>query len=206
MKRSLLLTLLLVLTFSLFGVCQTTFTPIPNPTPALNSVAGEWNAGLCINTGFFNLIHFSFNTAAQTMSITANGYPGTKSFHDFSKDPFVYGFSDAFAYKGDVALTYTYVTVLPDDQTPGLGNKGDKLTTFTTVVPLSTNRYMAIYFRNNDTQDKELYRGTVFAYRSADYIVESLSDFATEGRDLCNAIYNLSTEEQGRVLRQWAKQ
>jgi len=208
MRRFSLFALLFVLAVSLLGVCQTTPTPIPNPTPVLNAFAGEWNAGLCIpkeGGPFFNIIHFSSNAATKTLSITQNGYPGTDSYNDYTKNPFVYSLVEANSYEGDSELVYTFSATL-DKTEEGLGNAGDKITTAFGVVPLKADRFMALYFRHNDTQDKELYQGTVFAYRSADYTVESLSDFATEGRDLCDAIYNLSTEEQGRVLRQWAKQ
>ncbi len=207
MKRFSLFVLLFVLAVSILGVCQTTMTPLPNPTPALNSIAGEWNAGLCINnTGFFNTVHFSFNTAAKTMSITANGYPGTSSYNDFSKGPFVYAFQEANAYEGDSELTYTYSTTLPDSNSPALGNGGDNLLTTVGVIQLSANRYMGIYFRRNATQDKELFQGTIFAERSSDFTANGLSNLATDGRNLCNAIYNQPASAQGQAIRRWAKQ
>jgi hypothetical protein len=205
MKRFALFTLLFVLAVSLLGVCQ--MTPITDPTPVLNSLAGTWSTGICVprqDGPFFNTVQFTFDTAAKTASITKNGYPGTKGYNDYTKDPFVYSFAEANTFEGDAEITYTFTTTLPED-TAGLGNKDDKLTTTLGVVPLNTNRFMAMYFRRNDTQNRELFQGVIFGYRSSNYTDAGLSGFVTEGRDLCDSINSLSTTEQGQTIRRWAK-
>lgn len=208
MKRFTFLTLLFVLAFSLFGVCQSTMTPIPDPTAALDRVDGVWSTGICVpreSGPFFNIVQFSFDTAAKTASITKNGYPGTDSYHDYTKDPFVYSFLGANNFEGDSELEYSFSTVL-DQDAEGLGVKGDKLTTFIGVVPLDADRLMAMYFRRNDTRNKELFQGSIFGYRSSDYTDSGLSAFATDGRNLCDAIYSLSPTEQAQAIRRWANQ
>ena len=46
----------------------------------LRRMAGEWNAGVCLADGSFDVVHYKFE--GRTLSVLASGVPGTPGFSD----------------------------------------------------------------------------------------------------------------------------
>jgi len=165
---------------------------------ALDKAAGEWNLGVCAPSKWFNVLHLVVE--GKTVTTLANGVPNTDTFHDMTKNPFVWTFAEADNRDGAVALTYSYLSTLSKDSDNG--SKGDSLVSFVELDPIDAAHSIGLYVRSNDTKKQVLQTETSFAVRSVGF--SEMEAFAKAGQAICNDIAVLSGKEQTAYLRKWA--
>ena len=165
---------------------------------ALDKVSGEWNVGVCSWDKSFNVLHLV--VVGKTITAVASGVPNTDTFHDRTKDPFVWTFAEAENRDGAMALTYSVAHTLSKDSADGA--TGDSVVSFVEVDPISSAHWIGLYERSNDTKKKVVETRTSFAVRSVGFT--DMEAFAKTGQAVCNNVSVLPGQEQTAYLKNWA--
>ena len=106
------------------------------------------------------------------------------------------------AYGGGLSVAYYGLSMTLLADRPGLGAKGDELSSVVGLLIANANHIYGMYERTNETAKKPIISAVVFATPSSG--TTHMGEFSESGVRMCKELNALSSDKQGEYLADWA--